>query len=119
MAFGKRRRAIGQRPKSGQTGNNRNKTCSWVIIQPSQKRSKLDRSILHSIDGSNNESTSNINNNNDNDHERNTSIKSVMDANIENNNQPKTRVWTEYMFGYSHVQKLKRIILDKNFTLQQ
>ena len=92
MAYGKQRRAIGPRRKSGQIGNNKNKTCSRVIIQPSQKRPKLDSSILHSIDGSNNESTSNINNNNDNDHERNTSVESVTEANIENNNQPKTCV---------------------------
>ena len=91
MPFGKRK-SIGRTYKSGNLRNNKNKTCSRVIIQPTQKRSKIDNSILHSIDGSNNESTSNINNNNDNDHERNTSVESVTEANIENNNQPKTRV---------------------------
>ena len=116
MAYGKQRRAIGPRRKSGQIGNHKNKTSSRAIIQPNQKRSKLDRSIMHSTNGSNNESPPNINesppninNNNDNDNERNTSTESVMDTNTESNNQPKTRVRKDYMFGYRHVKKLKKL----------
>ena len=81
---------------------------------------------MHSTNGSNNESPPNINesppninNNNDNDNERNTSTESVMDTNTESNNQPKTRVRKDYMFGYRHVKKIKDIILDKSYTLQQ